>query len=158
MHFLNILCDHPWSPNKEYGSRLDLTRCSIALKPDWRPHCQRNYWTKSTENAGHLTRCHLCKGCLLAGRPMKFHCRVWDVDRATHVLHIKIAGHLNSSHKGFHYVFMGALGLSDLPLLIDFRSLRTRRSSRCCCQQSMAATEMDGLGNFARQPLRHSWK
>ena len=83
-------------------------------------------------NAGHLTKCHLCKGCLLSEGPRRVHRRVRDVDRATHVLHIDIAGPFNASYEGFHYFLVGALRLPDLPLLIDVRLLRTRTSVEVC--------------------------
>ena len=36
--------------------------------------------------SGHLTKSHLCKGCLTAEGPRRIHGRVRDVDKATHML------------------------------------------------------------------------
>ena len=45
-------------------------------------------------NTGHLNKRQSCKACLLSEGPRRVHRRVRDVDRATHVLHINIAGPL----------------------------------------------------------------
>ena len=58
--------------------------------------------------------------------------RVRDVDRATHVLHIDIAGPYIESHEGHHYFLVGALLLPDRPLLIDARLLKRRTSIEVC--------------------------
>ena len=83
-------------------------------------------------NSGHLTKRHLCKGCLLSEGPQRIHRRVRGVDRATHVLHIGIAGPFNASYDGFHYFLVGALRLPDIPLLNDVRMLRTSTSVEVC--------------------------
>ena len=83
-------------------------------------------------SSGHLTKCNLCKGCLLSEGPRRMHRRVRDVDRATHVLHIDIAGPLLCSEDKYFYYLVGALRLPDLPLLIDVRFLRTRSSVEVC--------------------------
>ena len=61
--------------------------------------------------SGHLTKSHLCKGCLTAEGPRRIHRRVRDVDKATHVLHIDIAGPMTQSDDGFVYFLVGALRL-----------------------------------------------
>ena len=53
--------------------------------------------------SGHLTKSHLCKGCLTAEGPRRIHRRVRDVDKATHTLHIDIAGPLTKSEDGYVY-------------------------------------------------------
>ena len=62
-------------------------------------------------NSGHVKKSNLCKGCLLSEGPRKLHKIVRDVDRATHVLHIDIAGPYIESHEGHHYFLVGALRL-----------------------------------------------
>ena len=57
--------------------------------------------------------------------------RVRDVDRATHVLHIGIAGPYIESHERHHYFLVGALRLPDRPLLVA-RPLNTRTSVEVC--------------------------
>ena len=83
-------------------------------------------------NPGHVKKSNLCKGCLLSEGPRKLHKRVRDVDKATHVLHIDIAGPYIESHEGHHYFLVGALRLPDRPLLIDVRLLKTRTSVEVC--------------------------
>ena len=51
------------------------------------------------------------------------------MDKATHVLHIDIAGPLTLSEDGFTCFLVGALRLPGLPLLIDVKLLTTRTSS-----------------------------
>ena len=63
-------------------------------------------------NSGHLKKSNLCKGCLLSEGPRRIHRRIRDVDRATHVLHIDIAGPLIESNDGFHYFLVGALAIA----------------------------------------------
>ena len=83
-------------------------------------------------NSGHVKKSNLRKGCLLSEGPRKPHKRVRDVDRATHVLHIDIAGPHIESREGHHYFLVGALRLPDRPLLIDARLLETRTSVEVC--------------------------
>ena len=61
--------------------------------------------------SGHLTKSHLCKGCLTAEGPRRIHRRVRDIDKATHTLHIDIAGPLTKSDDGYVYFLVGALRL-----------------------------------------------
>ena len=82
--------------------------------------------------SGHVKKSNLCKGCLLSEGPRKLHKRVRDVDKATHVMHIDIAGPYIESHEGHHYFLVGALRLPDRPLLIDVRLLKTRTSVEVC--------------------------
>ena len=84
---------------------------------------------KAHINSGHLTKSHLCKGCLLSEGPRRMHQSVRDVDKATHTLHIDIAGPLTLSDDGYSYFLVGALRLPGYPLLIDARLLQTRTSA-----------------------------
>ena len=52
---------------------------------------------KAHINSGHLTKSHLCKGCLISEGTRRMHRSVRDVDKATHTLHIDIAGPLTLS-------------------------------------------------------------
>ena len=83
-------------------------------------------------NPGHVKKSNLCKGCLLSEGPHKLHKRVRNVDRATHVLHIDIAGPYIESHEGHRHFLVGALRLPNRPLLIDARLLKTRTSVEVC--------------------------
>ena len=67
-------------------------------------------------SSGHLTKCNLRKGCLLSEGLRRMHRRVRDVDKATHVLHIDIAGPFLCSEDNYFYYLVGALRLPDLPL------------------------------------------
>ena len=84
--------------------------------------------------SGHLTKSHLCKGCLTAEGPRRIHRRVRDFDKATHTLHIDIAGPLTKSDDGYVYFLVGALRLPGFPLMIDVRLLQTRASAEVCHQ------------------------
>ena len=83
-------------------------------------------------NSGRVKKSNLCKGCLLSEGPRKLHKRIRDVDKATHVLHIDIAGPYIESHEGHHYFLVGALRLPDRPLMIDVRLLKTKTSMEVC--------------------------
>ena len=84
---------------------------------------------KAHINSGHLTKSHLCKGCLISEGARRMHRSVRDVDKATHTLHIDIAGPLTLSDDGYSYFLVGALRLPGYPLLIDARLLQTRTSA-----------------------------
>ena len=71
--------------------------------------------------SGHTTKSNLCKGCLEAEGPRRIHRSVREVDKATHVLHIDIAGPLTLPDDGFTYFLVGALRLPGFPLLIDVK-------------------------------------
>ena len=79
--------------------------------------------------SGHSCKSNLCRGCLQAEGPRKVHRTVRDIDRATHTLHIDIAGPFTTSDDGFTYFLVGALRLPGSPLLIDVRLLSTRGSA-----------------------------
>ena len=83
-------------------------------------------------NSGHVKKSNLCKGCLLSEGPRKLHKRIRDVAKATHVLHIDIAGPYIESHEVHHHFLVGALRLPDRPLMIDVRLLKTRTSMEVC--------------------------
>ena len=79
-----------------------------------------------------MTKSNLCKSCLEAEGPRRIHRSIRDVDKATHVLHIDIAGPLTLSDDGYSYFLVGALRLPGLPLLIDVKLLTTRTSAEVC--------------------------
>ena len=95
--------------------------------------------------SGHLTKSHLWKGCLAAEGPRRIHRRVRDVDKATHVLHIDIAGPLTKSDDGYVYFLVGALRLPGFPLLIDVRLLQTRTSAEVCHQLDVMVNYFESL-------------
>ena len=67
-----------------------------------------------------------------ADGPRKIHRSVRDIDKATHTLHIDIAGPFTTSDDGHSYFLVGALRLPGLPLLIDVRTLSTRGAVEVC--------------------------
>ena len=85
-------------------------------------------------NSGHVTKSNLCGGCLQSVGPRLrgVHRSIRDIDKATHVLHIDIAGPLPLSDDSFTYFLMGALRIPGLPLLIDVKLLSTRTSTEVC--------------------------
>ena len=80
--------------------------------------------------SGQMKKSNLCKGCLLSEGPRRIQRRSRDVDRATHCLHIDIAGPLPQSVA--FYFLVGTLRLPGLPLLLDARLLKTRISLEVC--------------------------
>ena len=56
---------------------------------------------KAHISSGHLTKSHLCKGCLISEGPRRMHRTARDVGKATHTLHIDIAGPLTLSDDGY---------------------------------------------------------
>ena len=58
--------------------------------------------------SGHLTKSHLRKGRLTAEGPRRIHRRVRDIDKATHTLHIDMAGPLTKSDVGYVYFLVFA--------------------------------------------------
>ena len=92
-----------------------------------------------------MKKSNLCKGCLLSEVLRKLHKRVRDVDRATHVLHIDIAGPYIESHEGHHYFLVGALRLPNRPLLIDARLLKTRTSVEVCAALERMTSFLESL-------------
>ena len=95
--------------------------------------------------SGHLTKSHLCKSCLTAEGPRRIHRRIRDVDKATHMLHIDIAGPLTKSDDGYVYFLVGALRLPGFPLLIDVRLLQTRTSAEVCHQLDVMVNYFESL-------------
>ena len=81
---------------------------------------------------GHLKKTNLCRGCLDAEGPRKTHKSVRDIDKATHTLHIDIAGPLVTSDDGYVYFLVGALRMPGFPLMIDARPLTSRTSTEVC--------------------------
>ena len=81
---------------------------------------------------GHLKKTNLCRGCLEAEGPRKIHKSVRDIDKATHTLHIDIAGPLVTSDDGYVYFLVGALRMPGFPLMIDARPLTSRTSTEVC--------------------------
>ena len=82
--------------------------------------------------SGHVTKSNLCNSCLEAEGSRRIHRSIRDVDKATHVLHIDIAGPLTLSDDGYTHFLVGALRLPGLPLLIDVKLLTTRTSAEVC--------------------------
>ena len=82
--------------------------------------------------SGHVTKSNLCPGCLESEGPRRVHRTIRDIDKATHTLHIDIAGPLTLSDDGFTYFLVGALRLPGFPLLIDVRPLTSRTSVEVC--------------------------
>ena len=97
--------------------------------------------------SGHLTKSHLCRGCLISEGPRRIHRSVRDVDKATHVLHIDIAGPISRSEDGFNYFLVGALRLPDYPLLIDVRLLQTRTSAEVCHELGRMTSYFEALSS-----------
>ena len=91
------------------------------------------------------TKSHSCKGCLTAEGPRRIHRRIRDVDKATHVLHIDIAGPLTKPDDGYVYFLVGALRLPGFPLLIDVRLLQTRISAEVCHQLDVMVNYFESL-------------
>ena len=83
-------------------------------------------------HSGHLKKTNLCRGCLESEGPRKLHRTVREVDRATHTLHIDIAGPFTVSDDGFTYFLVGALRMPGFPLMIDVRNLTSRTSTEVC--------------------------
>ena len=82
--------------------------------------------------SGRVTKSNNCRGCLEAEGPKRTHRGVRDVDKATHTLHIDVAGPLPDSDDNYSYCLLGALRLPGLPLLMDVRLLATRTSVEVC--------------------------
>ena len=115
--------------------------------------------------SGHVTKSNLCKSCLEAESPRRIHRSIRDVDKATHVLHVDIAGPLTFSNNGFTYFLVGALRLPGLPLLIDVKLLTTRTSAEVCDELEkmvafFEALQTEGLmiGETSRIKRLHSDK
>ena len=106
-------------------------------------------------NSGHIKKSNLCKGCLLSEGSRKLHKRIRDVDRATHVLHIDIAGPYIESHGCFHYFLVGSLRLPDQPVMIDIRLLKTRTSVEVCAALERMTSFFESL-SFKGFEIMHS--
>ena len=65
--------------------------------------------------SGHVTKSNLCKTCLEAEGPRRIHRSIRDVDKATHVLHIDIAGPLTLSDDSFTYFLVGGFEITWSP-------------------------------------------
>ena len=112
---------------------------------------------------GHLNKTNLCRGCLEAEGPRKIHRTIRDIDKATHTLHIDIAGPLAVSDDGFAYFLVGALRMPGLPLLIDVRTWTSRTSTEVCDElEKMVSflealqTEGFGIGETSRIKRLHT--
>ena len=84
-------------------------------------------------------------GCLEAEGPRRIHRTIRDIDKATHVLHIDIAGPLTRSDDSFSYFLVGALRLPGLPLLTDARPLTSRTSGEVCDALSQMVAFFEAL-------------
>ena len=100
---------------------------------------------KNHIQSGHLTKSHSCKGCLTAEDPRRIHGRVRDVDKATHVLRIDIAGPLTRFDDGFVYFLADAFRHPGSPLLIDVRLLQSCASAEVCHQIDVMAAYLESL-------------
>ena len=88
--------------------------------------------------------------------PRRIHRSSRDVDRATHVLHIDIAGpFFATSDDGFAYFLVGVLRFSGFPLLIDVRLLTSCTSMGVCdaLEKMVAFFESLEFEGFALTPL-----
>ena len=83
-------------------------------------------------DSGHVQKSNSCRGCLEADGPRRIHRTIRDIDKATHTLHIDIAGPHIVSDDGFAYLLVGALCMPGFPLLIDVRTLTGRTSTEVC--------------------------
>ena len=83
-------------------------------------------------HSGHSKKTNLCHGCLESEGPRKIHRTVREVGRATHALHIDIAGPFTVSDDGFTYFLVGALRMPGFPLMINVRNLTSRISTEVC--------------------------
>ena len=83
----------PSAPSSTYfdGSMMPLNEDEVAELTD---HV----------SSGHLTKSSLCRGCLQSEGPRRIHKLVRDIDKATHILHIDIAGLLTLSDDGYTYL------------------------------------------------------
>ena len=95
--------------------------------------------------SGHVTKSNNCRWCLEAEGPRKIHRGVKDVDKATHTLHIDIAGPLPDSDDNYSYFMVGPLRLPGLPLLIDVRLLATRTSVEVCDKLEKMVAYLESL-------------
>ena len=80
-----------------------------------------------------------------ADGPRKNHRSVRDIDKATHTLHIDIAGPFTTSDDGYSYFLVGALRLPGLPLLIDVRTLSTRGAVEVCDELEKMVSYLESL-------------
>ena len=107
----------PWS---------DLPASDGSIAPLSQPELQE---LAEHVDSGHVQKSNLCRGCLEAEGPRRIHRTIRDIDKATHTLHIDIAGPLIVSDDGFAYFLVGALRMPGFPLLIDVRTLTGRTST-----------------------------
>ena len=112
----------PWSD-------FDLPVSNGSILPLSEPELQE---LAEHVHSGHVKKSNLCRGCLEAEGPRRTHRSIRDIDKATHTLHIDIAGPLVTSNDSFTYFLVGALTLPGFPLLIDVRLLTTRTSTEVC--------------------------
>ena len=95
--------------------------------------------------SGHVTKSNLCRGCLTAEGLRRTHRSIRDIDRATHVLHIDLAGPMVTSEDNYHHFMVGALRLPGYPLLIDVKLLQTRISTEVCHQLERVTAIFESL-------------
>ena len=95
--------------------------------------------------SGHATKSNLCRGCLQSEGPRKIHRSIRDIDKATHTLHIDIAGPFAPSDDGYSYFLVGALRLPGFPLLIDVRTLTSRTSTEVCDELEKMVAYLEAL-------------
>ena len=95
--------------------------------------------------SGHATKSNLCRGCLQSEGPRKIHRSIRDIDKATHTLHIHIAGPFAPSDDDYSYFLVGALPLPGFPLLIDVRTLTSRTSTEVRDELEKMAAYLEAL-------------
>ena len=95
--------------------------------------------------SGHATKSNLCRGCLQSEGLRKIHRSIRDIDKATHTLHIDIAGPFAPSDDGYSYFLVGALRLPGFPLLIDVRTLTSRTSTEVCDELEKMVAYLEAL-------------
>ena len=99
----------PWS---------DLPASDGSIAPLSQPELQK---LAEHIDSGHVQqKNNLCRGCLKIEGPRRIHRTIRDIDKATHTLHIDIAGPLIVSDDGFAYFLVGALRMPAFLYLSTF--------------------------------------
>ena len=105
--------------------------------------------------SGHIAKSNLCRGCLEAEGPRKIHQgqSVRDVDKATHTLHIDIAGSLPTSDDNDSSFLVGALRLPGLPLAKRSVGLIKSLGARALASANLDQVYWSCAVRYAAQPL-----
>ena len=70
----------------------------------------------------HVKKSNLCRGCLEAAGPRRIRRTIMDIDKATHTLHIDIAGPPVTSDGGFTFFWYVHLGFQVFLCSLTFVS------------------------------------